>query len=171
LTGQAWHAYLEPKGDLQAVDAGPDVPIEVDQTSLGLEQLLESTEIRPGQSGSSVKSTVTAPVVLRGEVIGALSLQDLDHERAWNQNDITLLQAVANEVAIAVENARLIEQTERRAAREAQLNLIGEKIRQAADIETILRVAAEELNQSLDATHTNARLGKPTTLAGRRNNK
>jgi len=42
-------------------------------------------------------------------------------------------------------------------------------LRRAANVEAVLRVAAEELSRTLDTSHANARLGVPARVAGRRN--
>jgi GAF domain-containing protein len=104
---------------------------------------------------------LTAPIVMRGETIGTLSLQDLNPNRAWSTNEIALINAVANEIAITVENARLIEQTERHAQREARLSQIAQRLRQATDIDSILQTASEELSRALGTSHAQAQLGAP----------
>ena len=143
LSGEAWRGYLASRPDLSA----------------------ESGRLEAAQTASRL----TAPIVVRGEVLGALDLEDVDGNRQWTDDELSLLNAIAGEVALAIDNARLIEQTQRRAAREAQLNQIAEKIRRAANVEAILRVAAEELSQTLDTSHANARLGVPAAVAGHHN--
>jgi len=103
---------------------------------------------------------MAAPIVLRGEVIGALQVGEADRPRLWSAEDLSFIQAVADQVALAVENARLIEQAQERAAREGQLNEIARKIRGVTDIESILQVAAEELNQTFGVSHASAQLAQ-----------
>jgi len=143
LSGEAWRGYLASRADLS----------------------VESGRLAAAHGASRL----TAPIVVRGEVLGALDLEDVDGNRQWTDDELSLLNAIAGEVALAIDNARLIEQTQRRAAREAQLNRIAEKIRRAANVEAILRVAAEELSQTLDTSHANARLGVPAAVAGHHN--
>jgi K+-sensing histidine kinase KdpD len=64
-------------------------------------------------------------------------------------------------VALAIEIARLIEETERRAQREAQLNQITQKIREAANIDAILSIAAEQLGQAFGTPYAHAQVGGP----------
>ena len=147
LTGQAWQAYSKAVGAVHAVDAAPGVPTDV----------------------SEAASTLSRTIALRGEVLGELSLQQIDRDRIWTADDVTLLQAVANEVAVAVENVRLIEETENRARREARLNRIAQQLQQTTDIDSILRTAAQELSLALDTSHARAQLGKPQAMIQRRN--
>jgi GAF domain-containing protein len=71
-----------------------------------------------------------------------------------------LLHTVAGEVAIAIENARLIEQTERRAQREHIVADISSRMWAANDIESILRTAGDELGRVLRVGHVALRLGE-----------
>jgi GAF domain-containing protein/HAMP domain-containing protein len=141
LTGQAWRDYTRPAGGMvRLTDVGPGVSVT---------------------STAQPDGGLTAPIVMRGETIGTLSLQDFNPNRAWSTNEIALVNAVANEVAIAVENARLIEQTERHAQREARLSQIAQRLRQATDIDSILQTASEELGRALETSHAQAQLGTP----------
>ena len=73
-------------------------------------------------------------------------------------------------MALAIENARLIEQTQRTAQRERTINEINTRVRQSVDLDAILRTAVNELGQSLKAARVLARVGttsaEGTALAG-----
>jgi GAF domain-containing protein/HAMP domain-containing protein len=142
LTGEAWRTYLAARGEMS---------------------------FRSGQLSEQATSQTGAPIVVRGETLGRLSLEDGNPDRQWTEEDRLLLNAVAGEVALAIENARLLEETQRRAAREAQLNQIAERIRRAASIESILRVAVDEVGLVLEASHANVRLGQPPAPAAKPN--
>ncbi len=113
-------------------------------------------------------SELALPLVSRGQTLGAMTVQSAQAS-AFSQADVAVLQTMADQIAIAISNAQLFEQTQQRAAREAELNRIAENLRRAGDIDTILRVAAEELGQSLRASHASARLGGPAALSGGHN--
>ena len=103
------------------------------------------------------RSELALPLVSRGQVLGAMTVQSAE-VAAFSEQDIAILQTMSDQVAIAIENARLIEQTERRAQREARLNLIAQQLRQTTDIHTILQTATEQLSLALDTSHAQARL-------------
>jgi signal transduction histidine kinase/CheY-like chemotaxis protein len=63
------------------------------------------------------RAALAAPITLRGEVIGALSLYEAEQERQWSEHDIALVEAVATQVAMAAENARLFAEIQRTAER------------------------------------------------------
>lgn len=58
------------------------------------------------------RSTVVVPIRLRGQVIGALGVEDPAGERTWNEDDVALLEAVTTQLGLAIDNARLYEQTQ-----------------------------------------------------------
>jgi GAF domain-containing protein len=137
LTGEAWRTYTAPLGGALTVQ-----------------------DIAPGFAEQSTPAALNAPIVVRGEPIGALKLQDGDPNRTWSATDQALLEAVASEIAVTIDNARLLEQTERRAQREARLSQIAQRLRQATDVDSILQAATEELSLALDTSHAQAQLGQ-----------
>lgn len=101
------------------------------------------------QEDASEKRTVKVPISLRGETIGNLSVQIPKHEHLTaDQTD--LIKAVAERVALSAENARLFEETTRRAEQERIIADISSKIGTSVRMENILRTTATELSQLLD---------------------
>jgi len=64
------------------------------------------------RQGDGVQSRLVAPIVQQGQVIGTLALEDPDGTREWSEDQIALVEAVATQVAQAIELARLFEQTQ-----------------------------------------------------------
>lgn len=95
-------------------------------------------------------SRMVMPIMLRGEPIGVIHLQQSDQpDRDWSENEVATVQAVADQVAQALENARLFEQTVRRAERERKALDITSKIRATNDPQAMLEIAVKELQQAL----------------------
>ena len=94
-------------------------------------------------------STVAVPVKLRGEVIGVLHIESSDPDKAWHEDDISLVEAVAERAAFAMENARLFQDARRRAAKESLISEATARISGALNIENILHATAEELERVL----------------------
>jgi GAF domain-containing protein len=109
------------------------------------------TVIHPGNDNQE-NSSMAVPIVLRGETIGVIQLQEIGANREWSDDEIATAQAVADQVAIALENARLFEQTVRRAERERKVLEITSKIRSTNDPQQMIRVALEELQGALKAS-------------------
>ena len=112
---------------------------------------------------STSRTALAVPIRLRGETIGVLDFYDEgEGERFWSEDDIALVEALADQVALALENARLFEQTERRAQRDRLATTLTGKIHAAGDVQSILSTAAEELGRVLGVSRTVIRLaGEP----------
>ena len=112
---------------------------------------VQSGEVVASQtSGSDEKRAIVAvPVKLRGEVIGILQIESNDSTREWQDDEVTLVQAVAERAAFAMENARLFQDARRHAAKERLISEATSRISGALNIETILHTTAEELERVL----------------------
>lgn len=98
---------------------------------------------------SKTSSTIAVPIKLRGQVIGMLDVRSKLGQREWSQEEITLLEAAAERAALALENARLVESAQRRAARERAIGDISTKIGSVSDLEAIMQTAVEELGRRI----------------------
>ncbi len=118
-----------------------------------LDELIDLTEISrsKSQSKQTEASQVVVPIELRGEAIGNLIVQSPSAGRL-NQDQLDLIKAVAERVALSAENARLFEETTRRAERERLVSDITGKIRSMNDPQTMIQTAIEELRKALGAT-------------------
>ena len=102
--------------------------------------------------GGLVSSVMAVPILLSGESIGAIYLQEkATHDYIWSQSELATVQAVADQVAQTLENARLFEQTLRRADRERKVLEITSKIRSTNDPQEMLKITLEELKKNLGA--------------------
>jgi GAF domain-containing protein len=114
-------------------------------------QAIQHGEVMAGQTNGSApkQAAVAVPVKLRGEVIGVLHVESNDPEKQWQEDEISLVQAVAERAAFAMENARLFQDARRRAAKERLISDASARISGALNIENILQTTAEELERVL----------------------
>ena len=108
------------------------------------------------------RSALVAPITLRGLVIGALGVHD-ENARQWTEEEIVLIEAVAERVALAAENLRLLDETQRRAARERAIAEVSARISESLDLERVLMSAASEMRQTLGLDDLVVRLIEPKT--------
>jgi GAF domain-containing protein/CheY-like chemotaxis protein len=84
------------------------------------------------------KTEIALPLVSRGQVIGAMSIQS-QIENAFSEEDISILQTMADQVANALQNANLFNLTQARAEELAVLNQMGQALSQDLEITSILK--------------------------------
>lgn len=119
---------------------------------LGKDVELHAKELGARVVGKPAKSWLGAPLLVGGEAIGAIVVQDLNKEQRFDEDDQRLLSNLATQVAITVRNAFQIETAQRQAERERIAAEISSKLWASTDIHTILRTAIQELSQRLEAT-------------------
>jgi GAF domain-containing protein len=95
------------------------------------------------------RAMVAVPVKLRGEVIGLLHIESNDPHKTWEADEISLVEAVAERAAFAMENARLFQDARRRASKERLISEATTKISGALSVENILQTTAQELERVL----------------------
>jgi len=96
--------------------------------------------------------SISIPVNVRGQNIGALKLEALESEREWTNDEIAMITAAAERAALALENARLLAESRKRAAKERVIGEISAKISAQSDVDELLKIAALELNRNLPGT-------------------
>jgi len=96
------------------------------------------------------ESMLEIPIQLRDQVIGSLVLEP-EASRPIGEQERILIEAVINQAALALENARLLDETRQRADQEMITAGISTQIWSSTDIETILQTALHELGTSLNA--------------------
>ena len=105
---------------------------------------------------------VVVPIELRGETIGTLVIQSPSKGQI-SPDQLDLIKAVAERVAISAENARLFDETTRRAERERRVSDITSKIRSVNDPQAMIQTAIEELRNALGASRVEV---IPQTIQG-----
>jgi GAF domain-containing protein len=84
----------------------------------------------------------------------------MDSNRKWSNDEIGMIQSISERAALALENARLFEETARRADQERVISQVTSRISESTDISRILQTTIEELNRTLGATRTFVQLSQ-----------
>ncbi|HET90433.1 MAG TPA: GAF domain-containing protein [Chloroflexi bacterium] len=137
--------YERTRPDVTSLEG--TTPPEVEQA------LLKRRPIVQSDSGNGTgQATLVVPISLREQPLGVLGLQETGSGREWTSDEVALIEAVADQMALAIENARLLEETQRRAEVERLTADIATRIRASTQVDTILRTAIRELGRTLRAS-------------------
>jgi GAF domain-containing protein/HAMP domain-containing protein len=102
-----------------------------------------------GESNDANTQKFIAPINLRDQIIGQISVEGTAD---WTTEQKNLIEAVATQAAIALENARLVNESRQLATRERMLAEISSKIWSSTTIDGVLQTAVKELGRRLDAS-------------------
>ncbi len=128
-------------------------------THLGVRPL---TDVRPAESQPTESGwTLRVPIELRGQEIGVINLRRKQSSPTWNQREQELAAEIAAQVALALDTSRLLEETQKNAARDQMIASVSNRIRQTLDMETVLQTAADELRNAFGLTEAEVRFNTP----------
>ena len=104
------------------------------------------------RNGNRTKTTLMIPLMVLNQVIGVLGLEHEDADHIWTVEEVSIAQAAANRAGITLENARLLEESQRRAIKERTIFDATARIGSAMNIGNILHTTAEEIERILGNT-------------------
>jgi GAF domain-containing protein len=155
LTQQGWETFLRSTRADFAEFHQPGVPSLTPEET---DKLVQESRSLSGQNG-----TVAIPLRVRRQVIGTLVVERGPDRSEWSATDLGLIQEMATQASLAMENTRSFEQSQRMAARERLVGQVATHMRETLDMNTILQTAVREIAQSLNAQRAELRLGTGPT--------
>ncbi len=110
-------------------------------------------------AGEPTRSVLFAPLLVRDEMFGRISLQNIDHTNAFTDADVRLLTTIAASLSVALENARLFDETQRllsetneRAAELAIINSVQQGLAAQLDLQSMYTLVGEKIAEIFDAS-------------------
>jgi signal transduction histidine kinase/DNA-binding response OmpR family regulator len=101
--------------------------------------------------GEPARSAIFAPLSVADEILGVISLQNLDREHAFDEADVSLLTTIAASLSVALRTGRLMDETRHRVAELGTINSVGEALTAQLDIEPLLYVVGQKTREAFDA--------------------
>jgi len=108
--------------------------------------------------GEIPKCALSVPLRIQGEIRGVISLQNVDRENAFSESEMRLLETLANSLSVALENARLFDETERllketehRAQELATINTVSAALAGELDLSTLIELVGQQVRSVFQA--------------------
>jgi len=100
------------------------------------------------------KTLLFVPLMVGDTVMGCVSLQNLDRENAFSESDVQLLSTLSNSMSVALENARLFNETEQRNAELAVINSVQQGLVAEMDMQGIYDLVGDKIRDLFDSQVT-----------------
>jgi PAS domain S-box-containing protein len=101
--------------------------------------------------GPFAKSAVYVPIQSGDSVLGVISLLNIDHENAFSEGDVRLLQTLANAMSVALQNAQSFQAEQERAAELAVINSVQAGLASKLDFQAITDLVGDKIREIFDA--------------------
>ncbi len=96
---------------------------------------------------------IQMPILLRDQSIGHIFIEadplSEDDINEWKPEEIALIEAVTSQAALALENARLLDEAQKRIIQEEQLNQILSKSQRSLELDTVMKIVVQEVSKSI----------------------
>jgi len=99
--------------------------------------------------GIAREPSIVVPIKLRGQVIGAMNIKAPIKDRQWTGDEINLVEAISERLSLALENARLIQESQRQLIKEQTISEVTGKIGTSINLKNVLQTAVEELGRAM----------------------
>jgi len=160
-TAEAWQRFMAERPRSVQIWQGEDrIPPQAWQALA--EQARSSGTAATAFDPEVGRHLLAVPVKLRDLPIGVLGFHRPAEAGPWGGDQIAAIEAVADRLALATDNLRLLDETQRRAARERQTRQIADKMRRAADLEALMKITLQEAATALGASRAFVQLSALT---------
>ena len=173
-TGRLHRLYFYERGQRLNVPPLPPVPGGMWETMIETRrELIYNSLAEQSAAGLTLVagteqelSMAAVPIIGSDRVLGILSLSDFEREGAFGESEIRLLTTVAASMGVALENARLFEEIQRRTRESAALAEVGRDISSTLDLPTVMDRIAHHAKELLGADHSAIFLPESTAAGG-----
>jgi GAF domain-containing protein len=160
LTGAAWTEYLN------STTEAPSFTIDmhskaVDNVAAWTPTMAEaSRRLQPIVNDYEHMKVVSVPISVRGQVIGAMEFE-LEPNQLVTPEQLIIVHQAVERLGLTADNARMFEDTQRAAHREAMVNEISTRIQSMTSVDAVVATAAQSLGEALRVNRIAIRLGTP----------
>lgn len=146
LTREAWSKILRTQPRIGFLATPPAIiPVESDSLEPSLARAIASGDLILSNDGM----TISVPIKIRGQVIGAMRLKKPEIAEPWTQDETNLAITLSDQLSGALESARLYRESQQRAVRESLISDISARLSAAPKMDAIIRETVQELGEAL----------------------
>ena len=95
--------------------------------------------------------TAIIPIKNRDYILGGIKIRKNKDAKPWTKEELGIIEAISEQLSVALESARLLDETQRKAQREAVISEISSKIGSSMLLDNILKTTARELGKALES--------------------
>ncbi len=142
---EVWNDYAREEEAVGYMADSQGVRVAADWWTPEMRQALAEQQLVVGVEDEEMKRAALAvPLRLRGETIGVIDLSDEERERVWTDEERTIIETFSEQLAIAMENARLFDQTQSALSLSERLYEASRNIAEAQEATQIYQILVEE---------------------------
>jgi GAF domain-containing protein len=171
VSRRSWAEFVSARSDWgYRYAAGKVMPVSPELHGEGgpwPERAQASEGTRPGGEGGNGEGdrALAIPLKVRDQTIGVLGFRKRAQEGAWTREETELLHTLIGQLEVALESARLYQDTQRRAAEEQLLGEVTARMRETLDVDAVLQTAIQEIGAALGLSRVEVRMGEPQVSA------
>jgi len=117
-------------------------------------------------TGGDGAKNLAIPIKVHGKIIGVIEAHKPADADSWAAEQISLLEMLSDQLGVALDSARLYEDTQRHAAEDRLVGEITARVRETLDVDTVLQTAVREMSKTLGIPRVEVRLGMSTGTPG-----
>ncbi len=146
ISREAWGAILRSQSRVGFIATpGTTLQTQSEKPETSISRAIDTGDLILGNDGL----TISVPVKIRGQVIGAIRLKKAEIAEAWTQDETNLAISLSDQLSGALESARLYRESQQRAARESLVSDISARINASTTMDSIIRETVQELGQAI----------------------
>ena len=110
--------------------------------------------------GKTDDPTMVVPIKLREQIIGVMHIKSPAKDRQWSSSEVDLAEAVSERLSLALENARLIQESQKQVIKEQTISEITGRIGSSINLDNVLLTAVEELGRTIPGSEVTIKIRK-----------
>jgi K+-sensing histidine kinase KdpD len=116
------------------------------------------------------ENKIDLPILVRGHQIGTIEISREDPLTEWTEDEEELLTTLSDQLGIALDSARLFNETQLRATTEQIIGNINAEIMESLEINSILRTTVEKIRETLELPEVSIKMTAPPSSQQPSNN-